>query len=378
MTQQQLIPGLAGVPAAESAISFIDGQAGILAYRGHRIEVLAEKSNFEETSWLLWYGTLPTRAELDGWRRRLAEARQLPDSIYDYIRALPKDGHPMEALQASLAVLGMTGGTVDLKDAASRDAACVRVLAAIPLLVAAFDRHQNGQEFVKPDADLSTAANFLWCLNDRKPSPIEERILDCALILHAEHTMNASTFACRVVASTETGPYTATSGAVGCLYGPLHGGANERVLRQLREISGPEAVEAWFDAKMAKKEKVMGLGHRVYKTKDPRANNLQLLARELFESHGSTPLYDIALTIEQLAAERMGDRGIWPNVDFFSGIVYDKLGIPSDVFTPIFAIARTAGWLAHWREQMEDNKLFRPGQIYTGVHDATWVDLDAR
>ena len=158
----------------------------------------------------------------------------------------------------------------------------------------------------------------------------------------------------------------------------MHGGANERVLRQLREISGPDAVEAWFDAKMAKKEKVMGLGHRVYKTKDPRANNLQLLARELFESHGSTPLYDIALTIEQLAAERMGDRGIWPNVDFFSGIVYDKLGIPSDVFTPIFAIARTAGWLAHWREQMEDNKLFRPGQIYTGVHDATWIDLDAR
>lgn len=378
VSQPELIPGLAGIPAAESSISFIDGQAGILAYRGHRIEVLAENSTFEETTYLLWNAALPNQAELDAFKASLAAHYALPAELIDALKALPRKGHPMAALQAMVAMLGMVSPTCNLKDETSRHETSLRVLAAMPTLVAAFERVRQGKEVIEPDSSLSVAGNFLWCLNGEKPEPIEERILDCALVLHAEHTMNASTFGCRVVASTLTDAYTAISGAVGTLYGPLHGGANERVLQQLETIGGADNAKAWFDAQLAKKAKVMGMGHRVYKTKDPRANALQLLAKDLFEVRGTTDLYATALELEKVAAEVFGARGIWPNVDFFSGIVYQKLGIPTDVFTPIFALARTAGWLAHWREQMSDNKLFRPGQIYTGVHDATYVPLGER
>lgn len=378
LSTPELIPGLAGIPAAESSISFIDGQEGILAYRGHRIEVLAEHSTFEETTYLLWNAKLPTQAELDAFKRELTPHYHLPDELLAALRALPAGGHPMAALQAMMPMLRMVSPVCDLKDPASRHQTALCVLAAMPILIAAFERVRRGKEIIAPDPELSVAGNFLWCLNGEKPDAIEERILDCALVLHAEHTMNASTFACRVVASTETDAYTAVSGAVGTLFGPLHGGANERVLEQLEAIGGAENAQAWFQAQVAKKAKVMGMGHRVYKTKDPRARALQLLAKELFAARGTTELYATALELEKIGAEVFGARGIWPNVDFFSGIVYQKLGIPTDVFTPIFALARTAGWLAHWREQMRDNKLFRPGQIYTGVHDATWVPIEDR
>jgi citrate synthase len=378
LSTPELIPGLAGIPAAESSISFIDGQEGILAYRGHRIEVLAEHSTFEETTYLLWNACLPTQAELDAFKIELTAQYHLPDELLAALRALPAGGHPMAALQAMMPMLRMVSPVCNLKDPVSRHETSLRVLAAMPILIAAFERVRRGKEIIAPDPELSVAGNFLWCLNGEKPDAIEERILDCALVLHAEHTMNASTFACRVVASTETDAYTAVSGAVGTLFGPLHGGANERVLEQLEAIGGAENAQAWFQAQVAKKAKVMGMGHRVYKTKDPRARALQLLAKELFEARGTTELYATALELEKIAAEVFGARGIWPNVDFFSGIVYQKLGIPTDVFTPIFALARTAGWLAHWREQMRDNKLFRPGQIYTGVHDATWVPIEDR
>ena len=378
LSTPELIPGLAGIPAAESSISFIDGQEGILAYRGHRIEVLAEHSTFEETTYLLWNAKLPTQAELDAFKRELTPHYHLPDELLAALRALPAGGHPMAALQAMMPMLRMVSPVCDLKDPTSRHQTALCVLAAMPILIAAFERVRRGKEIIAPDPELSVAGNFLWCLNGEKPDAIEERILDCALVLHAEHTMNASTFACRVVASTETDAYTAVSGAVGTLFGPLHGGANERVLEQLEAIGGADNAQAWFQAQVAKKAKVMGMGHRVYKTKDPRARALQLLAKELFAARGTTELYATALELEKIGAEVFGARGIWPNVDFFSGIVYQKLGIPTDVFTPIFALARTAGWLAHWREQMRDNKLFRPGQIYTGVHDATWVPIEDR
>ena len=378
VSTQELIPGLAGIPAAESSISFIDGQVGILAYRGHKIEVLAENSTFEETTYLLWNAALPNQAELDAFKKELTACYALPEELLKALRALPQGGHPMAALQAMVAMLGMVSPKCKLKDSASRHQTSLRVLGAMPILIAAFERVRAGKEIIAPDPELSVAGNFLWCLNGEKPDAIEERILDCALVLHAEHTMNASTFACRVVASTETDAYTAVSGAVGTLYGPLHGGANERVLQQLEAIGGVDNVKSWFDAQVAKKAKVMGIGHRVYKTKDPRAHALQILARELFAARGTTDIYATALELEKHAAEVFGVRGIWPNVDFFSGIVYQKLGIPTDVFTPIFALARTAGWLAHWREQMGDNKLFRPGQIYTGAHDATWVPIEER
>ncbi|MEC7232663.1 MAG: citrate/2-methylcitrate synthase [Planctomycetota bacterium] len=369
MSNPELVPGLAGIPAAESSISFIDGQAGVLEYRGYKIEDLSANSTYEEVAWLLLYGELPTADELSAFEADLGRLRELPEALVKMIQAMPATAHPMQALQASLAGLGMVSPKTNLRDAASKDEACRRVIACTPVLVAAFERVRAGKDYVAPKAELSTAANFLWCLDGESPDDVAVRTLDCALILHAEHTMNASTFACRVVASTENDPYTSCSGAVGALFGPLHGGANERVLKQLATIGSVDEVEAWYDAKSANKQKVMGFGHRVYKTKDPRANNLQTLATELFQTLGSTPKYDLALKLEEVVTARLGDRGIYPNVDFFSGLVYEKLGLDTDVFTPIFAMARVAGYCAHYLEQHLDNKLFRPGQIYAGQRD---------
>lgn len=378
MTTKELVPGLAGIPAAESAVSFIDGQVGILEYRGYRIEDLSAHASYEEVAWLLLYGELPTQSELASFSKDLERLRVLPDSLVGMLRAFPRSGHPMRALQASLAGLGMVSPSVNLKDAASRDEAARRVIAGAPVLVAAYERLRAGKEYVAPKAGLSTAANFLWCLDGVEPTAIAARTLDCALVLHAEHTMNASTFACRVVASTMNDPYTSCSAAVGALFGPLHGGANEVVLSQLRSIGKRENVAAWYAAKREKKEKVMGFGHRVYKTKDPRAFNLQSLMTQLFAELGKTPLYDIALALEELVTADLGPRGIYPNVDFFSGLVYEKLGLSTDVFTPIFAMARVSGYCAHWLEQMLDNKLFRPSQIYTGQRARAWVGIDLR
>ncbi len=369
-----LVPGLAGIPAAESSISYIDGQVGILEYRGHRIEVLAEKSNFEEVAWLLLYGELPTREQLDGFRAKLAGYRELPEELLQLIAGLPKDGHPMAALQAGYAALGMfREGRLG-----SADEDICQLIAATPVLVAAYARARQGLPAVAPDPQLDTAGNFLWMLRGEKPGEVETHVLDVALVLHADHTMNASTFTARVVASTEADPYTVCASAIGSLKGPLHGGANERVLNQLEGIGSPEAVAAWLDEQLATKGKIMGFGHRVYKTKDPRSTILQGLARELFDKTGTTPIYDVALALEAAVVEKLGDKGIYPNVDFFSGIVYQKMGIPTDVFTPIFGISRVAGWLAHWREQMQDNRIFRPGQIFTGHHDGVYTQLDER
>lgn len=374
----EFVPGLAGVPAAQSAISYIDGAIGILEYRGHRIETLAEKSNFEEVCWLLDRGTLPTKRELADYRARLARERVLPARLLDAVRALPHDGHPMGAVQASLAMLGMVNKKPDLRNDAQCAEACARLIAATPVLVAAFHRARTKQPLVAPDPGLDSAANFLWMLTGAKPDEISTRVLDVALVLHADHTMNASTFAARVVASTEADPYTMCASAVGALFGPLHGGANEEVLVQLAEIGSPENVKPWLDREMSGKARIMGFGHRVYKTKDPRAKNLQELAKKLFAKHGMTPLYDTAVALEKEVVARLGHKGVYPNVDFYSGLVYQKLGIPTDLFTPVFAMSRVAGYVAHWREQMRGNKLFRPTQVFTGSHDAKYVDIDAR
>ncbi len=372
------MPGLAGVPACESKVGYIDGQAGILEYRGFRIEVLAEKSDFEETVWLLWEGELPTRAELAAFRSEIRAARQLPPELIAVVRSFPAGGHPMAAFQSAMAALGMFYPTPAFGDVPATREACIRILAAAPVVVAAFQRFRSGKEYIAPDPHLDTAANFLWMINGEKPDDISTRTLDCALVLHAEHTLNASTFAARVVASTESDPYTTVASALGALYGPLHGGANERVLAQLRSIGGADQVTDWLEEKFAVKAKVMGFGHRVYKVKDPRAHTLQGLVREVFEKHGSTPIYATALELEKQMEKKVGSKGIAPNVDFFSGIVYEKLGIPIDVFTPVFGIARIAGYLAHFEEQMADNKLFRPGQVYLGGHDREWVAIDDR
>jgi citrate synthase len=378
VSTKELVPGLAGIPAAESAVSFIDGSQGLLSYRGHRIETLAEKSTFEETAWLLLHGELPTADQLGGFRRALAENREVPERLVDTIRAMPGTAHPMDVLQAGTAALGMFSRTRDYRDPEQAGDAIVKLLAGLPVIVAAFERLRGGHDLVAPDPGLDTAANFLWMVTGAQPDEFAARVLDVALVLHADHTMNASTFTARVVASTEADPYTVCSSAIGSLTGPLHGGANERVLQTLEDIGGVDEVEAWLEARLAAKGKIMGMGHRVYSVKDPRAVILQGLAKELFARLGSTPLYDVATALEDAVVARLGSKGIYPNVDFYSGIVYSKLGIPVDLFTPVFAISRVAGWLAHWREQMADNRIFRPTQIYVGQKDLTYTEIGDR
>ena len=377
--EKQLIPGLAGVPASESAISYIDGNIGVLEYRGYPIADLAANSTFEEVVFLLWHGRLPKATELAELEASLAAKRQVPDAVLDIIRKLPKDGHPMDALQTCVSALGMfNADNRAWKDSEKAHEMCLELVAVMPTLTAAFDRVRRGLDIIAPDSKASTAANFLYMVNGEMPDELAAKVLDVALILHADHTMNASTFTARVVASTESDPYSVISAAIGSLSGPLHGGANERVLDSLAEIPSAEGVSAWLDAKFAAGGKVMGFGHRVYKVKDPRAINLQDLVHQVFEKLGSTPIYDVALALENEMRERVGEKGIWPNVDFFSGIVYQKLGIATDLFTPVFAISRVSGWLAHWREQMENNRLFRPGQIFVGTHGHEYTPIEDR
>lgn len=375
---EQFVPGLAGVPAAKSAIGFIDGQRGILRYRGIRIQDLAENATFEEVAWLLLFDELPTKSELEDFQRQLAAYRPLPAGAIDVLRALPAQTHPMVALQTVTAALGGFYPALDVTDRGKNREAALRMIACFPTICAAFDRLRKGLEPLAPRDGLSHAANFLYMLRGEVPDAKSEHILDVCLTLHAEHGFNASTFTCRVVGSTLANPYAAVAAAVGSLSGPLHGGANERVLHMLGQIGSVDAVPEFLDRMIREKQKIMGLGHRVYKVKDPRATVLQSLAADLFESHGSTALYDIARRLEEVAAERLGAKGIYPNVDFYSGLVYQKLGIETDLFTPIFAIARIAGWMAHWLEQLEDNRIYRPSQIYVGHKDRPFVPRDER
>ena len=377
-TTPPFIPGLAGVPAAESGISFIDGERGILEYRGIPIQDLAEHSTFEETTYLLLFGKLPTRAELDKYVEDLTHHRRLKFRIIDLLKCLPENGHPMDALQAAVAALGMFYPAKDVSDEEVRYSSVVRLIAKLPTIMAAFHRMRHGDEPVAPRDDLSHAGNLLYMLNGEDPDAEVARIMDVALILHADHTMNASTFSARVVGSTLADPYSVVSSAIGSLTGPLHGGANERVLDYLRQIGSIENVAPTIDATLARKEKIMGLGHRIYHVKDPRAVILQRLAEKLFDRFGREPLYDIAVEVERVAADRLGARGIFPNIDFYSGAVYAKMGIPQDLFTPVFAAGRVAGWLAHWLEMLNTNRIYRPDQIYSGKHGQRWVPIAQR
>ncbi len=377
-TSPAFVPGLAGYIAAQSRVGFVDGERGILEYRGYRIEALAEKSTFEETAYLLLYGHLPKRGELAAFEASLKSHRRVHPRALDMIARFPRDGHPMAALQTCVAEMGLDYPRTGATDPKERLVSAHRLIAQLPTMLAAFARHMKGQVPVEPRDDLGHAANFLWMLNGEDPPAIMAKALDVALILHAEHTLNASTFTCRAVASTLADPYSSVSAAIGSLGGPLHGGANEEVLKMLEEIGDPSRARAWFEDAVAKKKKIMGLGHRVYHVKDPRAYALQKLGERLFAELGSTKLYSIAKEIEILAAEKLGPKGIYPNVDFFSGTVYLKMGIETVLFTPIFAIARVAGYVAHYVEQMEDNKIFRPDQHYLGEHDVRYVSIDER
>ncbi|MCE2697269.1 MAG: citrate synthase [Nostocales cyanobacterium LE14-WE4] len=378
MTVCEYKPGLEGIPAAQSSISYVDGQKGILEYRGIRIEELAEKSTFLETAYLLIWGELPTQEELKEFEHEVLFHRRIKYRIRDMMKCFPESGHPMDALQASAAALGLFYSLRDLHNPVYIRTAAVRLIATIPTMVAAFQLMREGNDPVKPRDDLGYAANFLYMLNEKEPDPLAAKIFDICLILHVEHTMNASTFSARVTASTLTDPYAVVASAVGTLGGPLHGGANEEVIQMLEEIGSVENVVPYVDNLLQRKAKIMGFGHRVYKVKDPRATILQGLAEQLFEKFGYDEYYEIAVEMERVVSEKLGDRGIYPNVDFYSGLVYRKMGIPTDLFTPVFAIARVAGWLAHWKEQLVENRIFRPTQIYNGLHEIAYTPIDQR
>ncbi|PIG92793.1 citrate synthase [Gloeocapsopsis sp. IPPAS B-1203] len=371
-------PGLEGIPAAQSSISFVNGQEGILEYRGIRIEDLAENSTFLETAYLLIWGKLPTKDELIEFEHEVRYHRRIKYRIRDMMKSFPESGHPMDALQASAAALGLFYSRRDLDNPVYIRDAVVRLLATIPTMVAAFQLMRKGNDPVRPRDDLDYSANFLYMLSEREPDPLMARIFDVCLTLHAEHTMNASTFSARVTASTLTDPYAVVASAVGTLGGPLHGGANEEVIGMLEEIGSVENVGSYLEDRLQRKAKIMGFGHRVYKVKDPRATILQKLAEQMFDKFGYDKYYDIAVELERAIAEKLGHKGIYPNVDFYSGLVYRKMGIPTDLFTPVFAIARVAGWLAHWKEQIAENRIFRPTQVYTGHHDVSYTPVEQR
>ncbi|HEY9668574.1 MAG TPA: citrate synthase [Coleofasciculaceae cyanobacterium] len=378
MTVCEYKPGLENIPAAESSISHVDGQKGILEYRGIRIEELATKSTFLETSYLLIWGELPTKEELDAFEDEIRHHRRIKYRIRDMMKCFPETGHPMDALQACAAALGLFYSKRALPNPDYIRESVLRLLAKIPTMVAAFAQMRKGNDPVQPNDNLDYAANFLYMLDEREPDPLAAHIFDVCLTLHAEHTMNASTFSARVTASTLTDPYAVVASAVGTLAGPLHGGANEEVITMLEEIGSVENVRPYLEDCLQRKAKIMGFGHRVYKVKDPRATILQQLAEQLFEKFGHDKYYDIAIELERAVEEKLAYKGIYANVDFYSGLVYRKLGIPTDLFTPIFAIARVAGWLAHWKEQLGENRIYRPTQIYNGNHDVSYIPIEKR
>jgi len=382
----EYLPGLAGVPATKSNISDIDGEKGLLSYRGYPIEQLAAHSSFEETTLLLLDGELPDREKLFIFDEQLKENRRVKYNIRELMKTLPPMGHPMEMLQTAVASLGMfyagnecLTGSDACEDLDYIHNMTVKIISRMGTMVTMWEHIRNGDDPVPPRKDLSYAENFLYMLSEKDPDPMLARIMDVCLILHAEHTINASTFSVLVNGSTLASPYSVVASAIGALSGPLHGGANQRVLQMLEEIGVPENAEAYVDKKLANKEIIWGMGHREYKTKDPRAKILQKLVTDLLDyKSGYNPLLETAMAVEKVAEDRLAHKGVYANVDFYSGILYSEMGIPADQFTAIFAIARSAGWLAHWREQLADNRIFRPTQVYTGKPMRDYVPLENR
>ena len=378
--EMDVVPGLEGIPAAESAISYIDGEKGILEYRGIPIEELVEHSNFIEVAYLLIFGRLPTIKEFARFKTDITMHTRLKLKILRMMEYLPEAGHPMDYLQSVTSAMGMYYPARNTLDPDVRYWSIVRLIAKLPTIVAACHRLRHGDAPIMPNNELSFAANFYYMLFEREPDELTERILDVILILHADHTMNASTFSARVVGSTLADPYTIVSSAIGTLSGPLHGGANEKVVDMLKEIGSKENVRPYIEEKLRNKERIMGIGHRVYKTKDPRARLLQRFAHRLFdhERAHSAHLLEIAEEVEKVVEEKLAHKRLYPNVDFYSGIVFTGIGIPTELFTPIFAMGRVAGWLAHWIEQLATNRIFRPTQKYIGKRAQPYIPIAER
>lgn len=370
--------GLEGVIAAETEMSFIDGEKGVLEYVGIAIGDLAQHSSFEETVFLLWNRRLPTRAELDAFRSKLAGRYALPPGMADRIRMLPTDAEPMHVLRTMVSALSLHDPDPNANDPdAARDKA-LNILAMAPALVAQFDRHRRGVEFVDPDPSLDFASNFMYMLNGQKPTESMRRAFDMCMILHADHGLNNSTFTARVIISTLSDVYSAITGAIGSLRGPLHGGANEGVMRMLDEIPTVNDVEPYVMGKLERKEKIMGFGHRVYKALDPRATDLKKLAEQLAADTGNEALYEKSHRIEEIMEREVAAKGIYPNVDFYSATTYHCIGLKLDLFTPMFALSRIGGWSGHIIEQLSDNRLYRPKADYIGPHNVPYVPIDQR
>jgi len=357
--------GLEGVIALYTEICDIDGQKGELIYRGYDIDDLAHHCSFEETAYLLWNGALPTAQELDRLKRMLVSERILPPMVQEVLAMTPEDANPMAVLRTAVSALSLFDSEADEMSAQTNYKKAIRLTARIPTILAAFDRRRRGLEPIPPLRDGSTAQNFLYMLHGEMPGEASERTFDACLVLHAEHGLNASTFTGRVIGATLSDIYSSISGAIGALKGPLHGGANLKVMEMLTEIdrAGADPRE-WVLEKLNNKERIMGFGHRVYKTLDPRAAILREMTHALSLERGSTKWYDMSIAIMEVVEK---EKGLYPNVDFFSASVYGTLDIPMDLFTPIFALSRITGWTAHLMEQWSDNRLIRPRAAYSGT-----------
>ena len=372
--------GLEGIVAGESAICRIDGEKGKLFYRGYSIEDLAANSSFEEVVYLLIYGKLPTKYVFDEFTQRMRSARALHPKVVQMIHDFPLTGKPMELLQSVMAYLS---GYVEHRIDHSATCNCRQTLhqvAQLATVAATYHRFKNGQDYLEPRMDLSHGANFLYMIRGREPDADEGRIMDACLVLHAEHGFNASTFTARVVASTLSTCYCSIAAAIGALYGSLHGGANEKVFGMLEQIGTVDKVEAWVGKAFEEAQKIMGMGHRIYRTKDPRSKIMEDFLKALSAKNGNHEHLDMLKKIEQLATPKFEskDKKIYPNVDFYSGSVYYLLGIPKYLYAPIFATARIPGWLAHILEQREGNRIFRPDSIYTGPDERPYEPIEKR
>ncbi len=365
--------GLEGVTATTSAISSIIGST--LTYRGIDINELAEHSTFEEVAYLLWFGELPNAAQLEGFCQSLRENRELSPQVIEFIRGFPHDANTMVSLRTAVSALSFYDAQANDMSREANHQKAIRLLAKFPTLVAALQRLRSGSNPVEPDGTLDEATNFLYMLNGEAPSELAAHIMDVALILHADHELNASTFAARVAASTLSDMHSAVVAAICTLKGPLHGGANEAVMSTLEQVGSVENVPSFVRQALDRKERLMGFGHRVYKEGDPRARWLKRMSQQLAEECGNPKWYEMSARMEE---EVKADKGLLPNVDFYSASVYTYLGIPRDLFTPIFAVSRTSGWIAHILEQYGDNRLIRPRAEYIGPAYRHYVPMASR
>ena len=378
MPEMQIDIGLVHTVVARSALSFIDGEKGILEYVGYDIDNLARSSTFEETTFLLWNQRLPSRSELADFSARVQSNYDLTESMWDMIVSLPRDASPMHALRTLTSALALEDPNADDPSEEANERKSIAMLAKMPALIAGFDRHRKGLDLVRPDTSASIAESFLTMLTGKKPTQRMARAMDICLILHADHGFNASTFASLVTISTLSDMYSSVTTAIGTLKGPLHGGANQGVMLMLQEIDGIDNAEPFIMDKLAKRDKIMGFGHRVYKSIDPRATYLKTFAEGIAQDTGNIELFNISMRIEEIMAREVGARGIHPNVDFYSATTYFSLGIDLDLFTPLFAMSRVSGWTAHCLEYLRDNRLIRPRCNYIGPHDKEYVVISQR